>query len=162
LGQGNVEGSYFLRFSGDLNGSDSKRFFDDSHDLGLDNNDVYTRFYHGELTFKNVIPNTNIVAGRQYVNHIETLQIDGLDVSYEINDKLSIFGFSGAAVNYYDDWDDDWIHGGGFEFKPFHTTKIRGEYIRANVEDFHDDIAHIRVGPGSSLWNSICTVWQFR
>lgn len=145
LGQGNVEGSYFLRFSGDLNGSDSKRFFDDSHDLGLDNNDVYTRFYHGELTFRNVIPNTKIVAGRQYVSHIETLHIDGIDVSYEINDKLTVFAFSGAAVNYFDDWDDDWIHGGGFEFKPFHTTKIRGEYIRANVENFHDDIAHIRV-----------------
>jgi len=61
--------------------------------------------------------------GRQYVSHLETIQIDGLDVAYEINDKFTIYGFSGGAVSYFDDWNDDWIHGGGFEFKPFNGTK---------------------------------------
>jgi hypothetical protein len=145
LGNGTVEASYFLRFADDIDGTDREHFFDDSLDLGLDGGNWDTRFYHGEISFDNVISNTKIVMGRQYVSHLETVQIDGLDVVYDINDKFTIYGFSGGAVSYFDDWDDDWIHGGGFEFRPFNGTKIRAEYIRANVEDFSDDIVNVRV-----------------
>ncbi|MDY6821711.1 MAG: hypothetical protein SVN78_08845 [Deferribacterota bacterium] len=145
LGQGTVESSLFIRFADDIDGTDKDHFYGDSLDLGLDGDEWDTRFYHGDITFNNVVPNTKLVVGRQYVSHIETLQIDGADLSYKINDMLTVFGFSGAAVNYYDDWDDDWIHGGGVELKPFDGTKVRFEYIRADVEGFNDDIFHLRL-----------------
>lgn len=145
LGQGSVEGSYFLRFADDIDGTDRERFFNDSLDLGLDGGNWDTRFYHGEITFDGVIPNTKVVAGRQYISHLESIQLDGLDVTYDINDMVTIYAFSGSSVSYFDNWDDDWIHGGGLEIKPFNGTKLRAEYIRANVEDFSDDIFHLRV-----------------
>lgn len=150
LGQGSIYASFFLRAADDINGREkglsdgNYHFYDDSLDSTLDRDNLEARLYHGEVTFDNVIPGAKVVLGRQYVSHLETVQIDGADISYKINDKITIFGFSGGAVSYFNSWDDDWVHGGGIEFKPFNKTKVRAEYIRTNVEDYSDDIFNLR------------------
>jgi len=152
LGNGTVSGSLFLRFADDIDGDDGHDwgdgyyyFYKDSLDQNLDGENWDTRFYHGKIVFDSVVENTKLTLGRQYVSHLKTVQLDGADLSYDINDKIKMYAFSGGAVSYFDTWDDDYLHGAGIEYKIFEKTKLRGEYLKAEVEGFSDDIITLRV-----------------
>jgi hypothetical protein len=152
VGQGTMTATLFTRFADDIDG-DSNRdwgdnyyyYYEDSLDKELDDNDWAPRVYQAKFEFKNVIPNTDITAGRFYLDHLNTFQMDGGDFTVSLGDKVDVYGFGGMPVSYYYDTDDDFFYGGGVKVQATETTKISGEYIRLDVEDLDDDYTKARL-----------------
>jgi len=150
LGSGTVKGTMFMRLARDIDGDNQKDWSNDYYYsqrdiLDAEDSGWAERLYQGYLQFDNVIKNTNINIGRFYLEHLDTFQLDGADVSYKINDMVSVYGFGGKPVSYFEDRNaEDKIFGAGTSIR-YHNTKLEGEYAYIKTEGIDDDYGKIKV-----------------
>ena len=163
LGEGTVRGSAFVRFADDINGNDERQwgsgnyyYYEDALDKELDENDLAPRVYHLKLELDNVLPNTKITGGRFYLDHLNSFQLDGLDLNMKfLDDRLKVYVFGGSTVSYFVDSDEDFFYGAGLSFQVLDNTKVSGEYIRVDAEDFdEDDYVKVRLDQGLGIGNA--------
>ncbi|WP_022849611.1 hypothetical protein [Limisalsivibrio acetivorans] len=152
LGNGTMRVSAFARFADDIDGeqnndwSDSQYYYHrDALDAELESNDWAPRLYHGFVTLDNVVKNTVITAGRFYLDHINTFQLDGADASVTVMEKVEVYAFGGKPVSYYYDIEDDRVYGGGVKVTPLDGTTVAVEYANLDVSDIEDDYARARL-----------------
>jgi len=107
-------------------------------------NDYAPRLYHGYLQFDGVVKNTKANLGRFYLEHLNTFQLDGADVTAKITDMFSVYAYGGRPVSYYSDLDSDSVVGGGAVFNYKGRTKVEGEYTHLDVQDIDDDYSKLR------------------
>jgi hypothetical protein len=146
LGNGTVRFSAFARFADDIDGEqdnnwNSKQYYSqrDILDTELEDNDWAPRLYHGYAKFDGVVKNTVANLGRFYLEHLNTFQIDGADVTVKPHEMVEVYAFAGRPVSYYYDLDEDNLYGLGIALNYQERTKLSAEYVRLDVEDMDDD-----------------------
>lgn len=108
VGQGTMTATLFSRFADDIDGNSGREwgddyyyYYQDSLDRELDDNGWAPRVYEGKFELNNVIPNTKVIGGRFYLDHLSSFQIDGLDVNMKfLDENLKIYAFGGSTVSY--------------------------------------------------------------
>lgn len=161
LGNGTMKVAAFGRFAKDINGDSDKEWSDNYFysqrgilDTEEDMDDYAPRLYHGYVQLDGVVKNTKANIGRFYLEHLNTFQLDGADVTAKINDMFSVYAYGGRPVSYYYDLDSDSVVGGGAVFNYKGRTKVEAEYASLDVQDIDDDYSKFRVVqfiPGGSL-----------
>jgi hypothetical protein len=112
-------------------------FFYDSLDASRGHEGWDFRLYQGNVVFDNVIKYTYLTAGRTYVEHLKSIQIDGGDLSVG-TDRVSGFVYYGAPVSFYESMKDLKVAGGGLKGEIGNLFTLRGEamqFIDSSEED---------------------------
>ncbi len=110
------------------------------------NYDGNFRIYQAGVEFRGVVPYMDIVAGRVYLNNLDSYKIDGGYLRFNTCDYLKIDIWGGLPVSYYSDLETSLV--GGMLEIPIEKsgTKIRGEYSYFMHEDGGDYNTHVLKG----------------
>lgn len=103
--------------------------FYDGLDVEAGGRNAAYRLYMANIELDEVIKNTRIVLGRQYLDNLGQYKIDGADLAYGFfDDKLTARVFYGLPVSYYSNLKTQ-VAGGAFDLKLFDDmTRLRVEY----------------------------------
>ncbi|WP_211204084.1 hypothetical protein [Denitrovibrio acetiphilus] len=152
LGDGIVKFSAYGRIATDINGNPDKDWTSsyyynqqDILDAELDKNDPAGRLYQAYAQFDGVIRNTKLNAGRFYLEHLNTFQVDGGDLTVNAGKNFKVYAFGGLPVSYYYDFDNASVYGVGAQGAFAENTRIQAEYTAMDIDDIDDDYTQIRL-----------------
>jgi hypothetical protein len=119
-------------------------FFYDTLDASRGDEGWDLRVYQANAVFDNVVKYTYLSAGRAYVEHLKSLQIDGGDFSVG-TESLKAFAYYGSPVSFYESTRDLKVVGGGLQGGVAGLFTLRGEAIQF-LDSSEEDI-------DTFLWN---------
>ena len=149
VADGTMTGVLFMRaakdFDGDGGYKKSGRYYFRDDILDAEDDGWSTRVYQGYLRFSDVIKNTDITIGNQYVSYLDTIHLNGLDAKVKLmDDKLKVFAFGGQPDTFYLDDADARAAGGGFIFNASDSLKLTSAYTYVDMDDETSDIVKVR------------------
>jgi len=157
------------RFQSDLDGKGSHDGFSPFESLS----DSYQRATTAQLHYAYVDltdPKAGIRAraGRQILDEMpEALPIDGGRISFDVSPGVTVAGFGGLPVNYFESsTEGDFTYGGWIEARPWARGRARLEYLHLEDENtfglFRDDLIGLSVEhvEGACLFGGRATVLE--
>lgn len=149
VGQGTMSGVLFMRAGKDIDGDggykQSGRYYFRDDILDAEDSGWAVRMYQGFLKFSGVVKNTNVTIGNQYVTHIDTIHMNGVDADVALlDDKLTVYAFGGQPDTFYLDDSDSKAAGAGFVAKLTDRLKLSSGYTYVDMDDETSDIYKLR------------------
>jgi hypothetical protein len=152
LGKGTVKFSIYGRIADDIDGYSDKQWGEkyyysqrDILDSEQGDDTVAGRLYQGYANFDGVIEKTNLKVGRFYVDHVNSFQVDGGDLTVNVGEYLDIYAYGGLPVSYFYDLDDSSLYGIGGVARLGENTKVKAEYTSMDIQDIEDDYTEVRL-----------------
>lgn len=149
VAEGTMTGVLFMRAAKDLDGDDgfkkSGRYYFRDDILDAEDEDWAVRVYQGYLRFTDVIKNTDVTIGNQYVTYLDRIHLNGLDAKVKLmDDKLKVFAFGGQPDTFYLDDADAKAAGGGFIYQAANNLKFTTAYTYVDMDEETSDIVKLR------------------
>ena len=157
------------RFQSDLDGDGSHDGFSPFESLS----DSYQRATTAQLHYAYVDLNdpaagVQVRAGRLILDEMpEALPIDGGRIAFEVSPGVTVAGFGGLPVNYFESSNEgDFTYGGWIEAHPWERGRARLEYLHLEDENtfglFRDDLIGLTVEhvEGGCLFGGRATVLE--
>ena len=88
---------------------------------GSDNayDEAWPRLNESYLDFHDYGPLSHLRIGRQFLYDVDDLHFDGLYSSFLEDEQLGFFIFGGRPVSYYSSNSNEWLAGGGVQWRPW-------------------------------------------
>jgi len=149
VAEGTMSGVLFIRAARDIDGDggykEPGRYYFRDDILDAEDSGWSVRVYQGFLKFSDVIKNTEVTVGNQYVTYLDTIHLNGADAKLKLlDDKLKVFAFGGQPDTFYLDETDARAAGGGFVYNFSDAFKVSSAYTYVDMDDETSDIVKVR------------------